>query len=481
MKSDKEFLAKGSLISGLGLVTRIVSPALVILLARFYPQGELGLFITFQALVLTLSRLSVLGLDKGLLWYVPRMEGQGRGNAYGLADSLLVASLISLLFLAVFAVAGATGLIERIESLRGRSLPFILLMIGSVWPIAAVQLFSSALEGKRLPQYRVVLALFLTTSLVPLIALLLKQALGDALSLAAGLFLGNFIGFLSFLPVIRARFAGEAWSKASWPNAELMRYSWPMAGSELVGNLLVRADLWMLLLLLGPEKVAVYAVMVTITNGLRTVRQAFDPLLIPIVSRMGNEDLRTKLRGPFSYATNMVSSIQLLIVCFLMVFPREILSLAGKDYAIEIFAFGILMVGNLVNGFLGLNGWVVLGMGRSRFNLLVNVCALPLNLICNWIFIPRLGIAGAALSATLTLLSQNLAHYVYVRFVSRLALYEPHLYLNAGLEIAFLGAFFAVYHRVEALSLAYRAGLFSAVFLGLGLALLLKRKSYVLR
>ncbi len=478
MKTDKEFLVKGSLVNGLGLVTRAVSPALVILLARFYPQTELGLYISFQALVLTLSRAAVLGLDKGLMWYIPRRERLGETSDHGLADSLLASMALGVLLFALFAIAGWTGLLSRFDTLKAMPLPFMLLMVGAVLPYTAVQLFSGALEGKRLPQYRVFISLFLTTSLVPILALLLKYVLGDAMSLAAGMFFGNLAGCLFFIPVLRARFPDEAWAKAGRPPAELLAYSLPLAGTELVYSLASRVDVWMILLLLGPEKVAVYAVMVTITNGLRTVRQTFDPLLIPIVSNLSGDELGLKLKASFSYATNMVSTIQLFIACFILVFPREILSLAGKAYAIEVFAFALLLMSNLFNGFLGLNGLVVLGMGKSKFNFNVSVIALAFSAVCNWILIPKLGIVGAALTSCLNLLGQNLAQFVYIRFTRKLELYEPHLYINAALELLFVALFFLAYRWIEALSLLMRMEFFAAIVLGLLGMVWLKRKSY---
>jgi O-antigen/teichoic acid export membrane protein len=300
------------------------------------------------------------------------------------------------------------------------------------------------------------------------------------MSLGAGMLLGNILGCLFFIPPLRAHFPGEPWLRASRPQPELLRYSLPLAGAELVSGILGRLDLWMILLLLGPEKAAIYAVLITITNGLRTVRQTFDPLLIPIVSALKPEELHTRLKPSFSYATNMVSTLQLFIACFILVFPREILSLAGKEYTVEIFAFALLLVGNLVNGFLGMNGQVLLGLGKSRLVLQITASALVLNLIGNWIFIPRWGIPGAALAASLTLLYQNVVHYAYVRFVRKLKLYERHLYLNAGLEIVFLAAFFAAYQTVTALSLPTRIGVFSTMAALLGLTVFLKRKSYKL-
>lgn len=480
MKSDKEFLVQGSWINGIGLITRVVSPFLVILLARVFPPRELGLFLSFQALVLILSRASILGLDRGLLWHVARKDP---AESRGLAESLRVSTSIGTIFFLCFVAFISMGVVNLpgFGWLQGASAPFLLMMSGSIVFFSATQLFSGALDGLRLPQYRVFIGQFLMTALVPLFAIVFRKPLGNEFSLAAGMLIGQMTGCLLFLWPIHTHFRAEPWTKRSWPEPRLWHYSLPLASVDIIVSILLRVDLWMVLMLLGPEKAALYAVMASLANGLKSVRQAFDSLIIPIVSGYKETDLITRLKPVFSYATNMVSSIQLWITCFILIFPREILSLAGKDYAVEVFAFVLLLLGNLVNGFLGLNGAVLLGMGKSRFFLVITVLSLAINLLCNWILIPRLGITGAALAATITALCQNIAHFTYVRFVNRMSLYERHLYVNAALEVLFLMLFFAAYGSIESLPLTSRIQLFALLALVLGLITFLKRRTFSLR
>jgi O-antigen/teichoic acid export membrane protein len=372
-------------------------------------------------------------------------------------------------------------MLTHFEILGQGSTAFILIMLASVLPFTGIQVISGALDGIRLPQYRTVLALFLGTALVPALAFATRPWFGDRMSLAAGMLLGNLVTFVCFLPVLRRKFPHEPWLRPARPAAALLRYSLPLAVSELTTNILMRVDLWMILLLLGPQKAAVYAVMVTITNGLRTVRQTFEPLMITIVSNFTGEECKVKLKPTFSYATNLVSTIQLFLACFILVFPREILSMAGEDYVMEIFAFALLMMGNLANGFLGLNGGVLLGLGKSRIILLATVSGLVLNLLGNWLLIPRLGVTGAALMACIVLLYQNSIHYFYVRFVVGLDLYEPHLYLNAILEVTVLGAFFYFYKVVETFPLDARIAIFGSMVMVFGGIAFLKRKTFVLK
>lgn len=144
------------------------------------------------------------------------------------------------------------------------------------------------------------------------------------------------------------------------------------------------------------------------------------------------------------------------IASFILLFPKEILSIAGKDYAVVVVAFALLLLGNLANGFLSLNGSVLLGVGKSRLTLGISVAALTLTLLLNWLFIPRFGITGAALASALVLVLQNLVQYAVVRWHLRLSLCESHLYINGMIEIALVVALFASYSTLETYTLGGR-------------------------
>jgi O-antigen/teichoic acid export membrane protein len=98
----------------------------------------------------------------------------------------------------------------------------------------------------------------------------------------------------------------------------------------------------------------------------------------------------------------MVTLIQLAIGFFIVLFPEQTMMLAGKSFVTKenpVAVLGILIIGNLLNGFLGLSGSVINGLGKSKFLLLMNVVSLVLAIALNRIFIPLFGIAGAALAS----------------------------------------------------------------------------------
>ena len=113
----------------------------------------------------------------------------------------------------------------------------------------------------------------------------------------------------------------------------------------------------------------------------------------------------------------MVTLIQLGIGFFIVLFPEQTMMIAGKSFITEenpVAVLGILMIGNLVNGMFGLTGPVINGLGRSKFMLLMNVVSLVFAIAMNYLLIPHLGIAGAALSSVGYQARQTIWTNIYV-------------------------------------------------------------------
>src|SRR5262249_11594117 len=74
-------------------------------------------------------------------------------------------------------------------------------------------------------------------------------------------------------------------------SSALARYSWPVAGSNLLNNLALKVDVLLLGLYVGHvpdvtlERFGIFCAATEIAGGLRKVRQVFDPIFAPIAAR----------------------------------------------------------------------------------------------------------------------------------------------------------------------------------------------------
>src|SRR5690606_37195283 len=72
MSDPKQYLVRGTLHKLAGVLVKSASPVLTVLLAHFFSQGTFGQYVSLQLMALTLSRLALLGLDKGIAWHIPQ-------------------------------------------------------------------------------------------------------------------------------------------------------------------------------------------------------------------------------------------------------------------------------------------------------------------------------------------------------------------------------------------------------------------------
>ncbi len=444
IESDKKFLMKGTLFTLMGTILKVVAPILTIVVARIFGKEIFGVYVSTQLFVFMLCRFAVLGLDKGLYRHLPQNKVHGRPNHEGIIESFWVTVIIAIV-VSVFIGGGSVFGLHKVSSgLSMLSSSEVFFYALSIVPYTMLLIFSGASEGNRHPQYKIFINDFAVFSFAPLIAILLHFCgFDDKLSLPFGLFLANVLGVIAYIVLINKQFPDIRWFIKKKIPKELFKFSLPLGFSESVTSFLLRVDLWMVLALLGPEAAGIYAVMVTISNGLKTIRQSYNPILQPVVAGMSKERLGTDLKPVFSYCVSMVTLIQLTIGFFIILFPEQTMMIAGKSFITKenpVAVIGILIIGNLINGFFGLSGSIINGLGKSKFMLSMNVVSLVLALILNRLLIPVFGIAGAALSSMSYQIVQSVWMNLYLKKMGYWP-YEKTLWIQGGWIIFFVGCY----------------------------------------
>jgi len=406
----------------LGTALKVISPVLMILVARIFGKEEFGIFVSTQLLMQTLSRTAVFGLSGGLNWFLPQNSVNNRPLHLGFSESLSRSLVMSVIIFAVLLVCAVFGWHKYFDSLATLSSADLSIYALSVVPWAALNVFGGAAEGIRKPQYRMFITDCTVYALAPLISIAFYFA-NIPYALPAGLLIANILGCFIFIPLIKKTLPISLKFFGNKIPRELLIYSIPRGFSDIMGFVLLRVDLWMVLLLLGPGEAGVYAVMVTISNGLRTIRQSYGPILLPVVAGMSKENLNTDLKPVFSYCVSMVTLIQLAIGFFIVLFPDKILLIAGKDFIVQPETLGILLFAHLLGGFFLLSGSVLNGIGKSLYTLKMDIASLCLAVLVNYFLIPIFGLPGAALSTLAFILLQSAWNNVYI-FKLHLRLYS---------------------------------------------------------
>ena len=466
LETDSKFLKKGALFNILGTALKICGPLLTVMLARIFGANEFGIFVSTQALLLTISRASTIGLDRGLHWYLPQNKLHNRPRYQGIMESFWVTIAISLTVTVVIFAGSFTPFISD-------ELPYYAL---SLVFYSGVYVLSNSSEGNRKPWYAILINDFLVAVLSPGASIILHFC-GIPHALPFGLLLGQVGGFIMHSIVIRSQFKDMPIIPERKLEKQLLLYSLPIGFNVLTGNLLMRSTLWMVLFFLGAEAAGVYALMTTLANGLQTIRTGFNPILIPVVSEMTEERLKTDVKPVYSYCVSMAMLIQIVIGFFIVLFPAEIMSIAGKSFVVQPKALGILLFFQLVATFFGMVNTIIDGIGKSFVNLKVSLLALVLSLLFGFLLIPPFELVGAALSMFIYGLASAICYNVYLLH-RKMQPYSRKLWVEFVWILALIGLYIFVNIDGVQLEMWHKIAIYVATLLILGAQYLFYKRKF---
>ena len=462
--SDSHFISRGALINMGGNLARSIVSLLNILLPRVFSQTTFGMFLTLQSFVYATSTLVGLGLNQGMTWWIPRLKAENRFSPSTVWNGLWIVLAFSSLI--VICAALSFGLFHDILPKTLQEIPviFLIICITAIPAHVALLYACGCLLGVRKPEYSAIYAQFLSISLVTVIALMLSltnlsNALAWSLLIATWLCAGIVIYHL------RQHIPPEPLQRLHLVDKRLLAYSLPVAFYNTVLNALGRIDLWIVFAILGSAKAAQYGIMLMLAGGIIPVRQSYASLIVPVVSGMDRNTLRSKLREIFSYTIDMVSMIQFAIAFAMFFFPRELLSIAGTQYSVDTMPFLILIMRFLITGYSGLSAQVILGMGKSSILFWTDLAILAFAIIMNCLFIPEFGLRGAALSMLIAIVIQGVMYVTIQTCIVGQWMVKPHVMLNFVWMAVVISGTFIMQSSIAALPFLQRIAIFLVAML----------------
>lgn len=464
LETDSKFLKKGVIVNIVGTILKVCGPILTILLARIFGAAEFGIFVSTQTLLLTISRSSTLGLDKGLYWYLPQNKLQDRPAYDGIMESFWVSVAVSLACTLFIFVGSFTPLISDELPWYALSLVFF----------ASSYVLSNTSESNRRPQFAIFINSFFVAVLSPASSIAL-HFLGVPHALPLGLLIGQVGGFILHFTLVRKQFPEMPLIPNKLVSKILLVYSLPLGFNEFVSSFLIRSGLWMVMLFLGPEMAGAYGIMVTVSNALQTIRVGFNPILTPVIAGMDKNRLHTDLKPVFTYCVSMITLIQLVIGFFIVLFPEQILSIAGSDFIVQPEALGILLFVHLLAGFFGLTTTIMNGIGKSLYTLKMNAFSLAVALISGYFLVPAFGLVGAAMSMLIYNLVAMVWNNAYLAYL-KLWPYSVKLVSQIVWMFGLIGFYVLLNMRVFTLTLPEKAILYVVILGALGIQFKMQKK-----
>lgn len=392
-------VARGTFIA---FVLKIIGSGLAfgfnVAIARLLGADGAGIYFLALAVTTISSVIGRVGLDNALLRFVATQATHRRWDdvlgvyALGLRLAIVVSGLVTVvIFLASPWMAVALfDKPELTEPLRWMSI--------SILPFALLNLQAESLKGLK----RIRAAMLVQGVGVPLLSLSLMYPLIQVAGVT-----GLALAYVASTALI-ALLGGWAWYSATkqydngnktFPLKKLWASSRPLFVVSLMNNG-IRA--WLPLLILGywgtNEEVGIFGAELRIvaltTMMLFTINNVLAPKIAELYAKGEIEALALTARRSATLLILMSSPL----FCVLIFFPHWVLSMFGDEFKKGGVALAILAIGQIVNVFAGTLGTILIVSGNEHYIQKMTLIFTFVLVLLLLIFVPNLGLLGAALS-----------------------------------------------------------------------------------
>lgn len=216
------------------------------------------------------------------------------------------------------------------------------------------------------------------------------------------------------------------------PAREIFSFSMLSWVSALASTGLIWADMLILTALKDAGEVGIYSVATRIVGLAVFVMAPIQAAFAPQIAHLHHLGNMAELQRSYRSATTWIVRLALPAFVMLLTLPSQMLHLFGPQFAAGAIVTVILGFGQLVNAATGPCGTVLNMSGRVGVNMADNVAVLALNVGLNFALIPVLGITGAAIAWSLSLIVVNVVRVWQVRRFMGVSPYDPGILRALG-------------------------------------------------
>ena len=161
-------------------------------------------------------------------------------------------------------------------------------------------------------------------------------------------------------------------------------------------------------------EVGIYNVALKLAMTTGIVLASVNSIVAPKLSETFNNYKVDEFQKLIKQSTRIIffSTLPILIILFLL--PEFLLSFFGAEFTIAKNTLLILLVGQVGNAMSGSVGYILQMTGNEKLFQNILTLALLLNIVLNFLLIPKYGIIGAAIASSMSLVFWNLTSVFFI-------------------------------------------------------------------
>ena len=248
---------------------------------------------------------------------------------------------------------------------------------------------------------------------------------GVIMSYLASILLGLIIGIILLLKIFPSM--RDSNIKPDLNRRELISYSYPLFLSSFFTIFLNQTDILMLSYYLPADQIGIYSIANRLAVLVFFLASSTFAIFSPAIARLLGKDQREDIESLLNKVTRLILIGTIPIFLIITIFSKEALTIFGKEFTAGNTALLILASSFLFNSLIGFAGQILGVMGRSKLILINSLGASILNIVLNYVLIPRYGIIGAAMATGFSIFAINLARTIEIYILEDFSILKSSL------------------------------------------------------
>ena len=406
LKEYSNKIAKGALIVFIGMIIgKALSYSYVILLSRL-GSSTYGLLSLGFAIISFLVIISLLGLSTSVTRYVAYYIGKRDKKSI---KSTIISSIKIVLPLSVLISFILFLLSKQISIIIFKNtdlIPILKFFSLSIPLLALTDLFLSFIIGFQKIGYRTIIKDIIET-LVKLFLTFIFISLGYGLfGVIAAYIISIVITFiLSFyflkkiFPILNKNIKSTSLTK------ELLKFSLPLLFVGFLNLIIKWTDVLMIGYFIDASQVGIYNVALPTANLLVLTPTALMAIFLPIITNLYGKNKFNQIKKISKTISKWILFINLPIFFLIALLSKQIITIMfDPGYINASIPLYILLFGYLIHSFTHVHSSALTMIKKTNINFYIMLISIFINIILNYILIPKIGIVGGAIATSFSLI-----------------------------------------------------------------------------
>jgi O-antigen/teichoic acid export membrane protein len=221
------------------------------------------------------------------------------------------------------------------------------------------------------------------------------------------------IALVFFLKFIKSENVSE--SNKTYSFKEIIYLSFPMMLSSSFALLMGWTDILMLSHYMAPKDIGIYNSALKLASITLIALASINSISSPKFAEFFSKKDFNGLKDVVQKSTKLMFITSAPILLIFMVFPKTILGIFGPEFVSGYIVLILLCIARFVNSISGSVGHLMQMTNNQKTYQYVIIIAFIINLILNFLLIPKFGINGAALSSSIAMIFWNVTLVIIIK------------------------------------------------------------------